>query len=455
MEREVHGHSPSVIFGDRAKIYIDIPAIPAPAGMPAPTPNTGEAYIRQSDGTPELKRSLNFTASIEENAGTEPITVVRSTNPDYVSDQAWKKLQAWVHNWILQRIPEEHQHLVDGVKEGDIKDLLVKVFGLAARDPQQYCKAVKQKMKQQQLTMETFDLVAHHWTLDQYEMFDTIQDADYCMGEYKVAPTDFVEHMMEAYKPFMPSFAMIQEHDEIRGESWTVDILKDRIKGMAARGILRVEDSVRKEHAEKKVGANKTGATGYGVNDHSSHAYEDDPYWEEDEVKRDGELRYDSYGYYSSPAYGKGDYEQYPTNRDRQTKGRGDRRGKGRKGDRKGRKGNAKGKGDRRGKDGRKGRKGDAKGKGGGCSKGAWGGKDSRRQSYGGGGYGDSDEMWVPPKEMHCTICHWNDAPHCIYSKHEDATCNKEGGGMEGYSINAYIAEQKRLNRRYYDRKRD
>jgi hypothetical protein len=39
------------------------------------------------------------------------------------------------------------------------------------------------------------------------------------MGEYKykVAPTDFVEHMMETYKPFMPSFAMIQEHDERSG----------------------------------------------------------------------------------------------------------------------------------------------------------------------------------------------------------------------------------------------
>jgi hypothetical protein len=37
-------------------------------------------------------------------------------------------------------------------------------------------------MKQQQLAMETFDLVAHQWTPDQYEMFDTIQDAE-CMGE--------------------------------------------------------------------------------------------------------------------------------------------------------------------------------------------------------------------------------------------------------------------------------
>jgi hypothetical protein len=305
---------------------------------------------------------------------------------------------------------------VEDVKEGDIKGLLDKVFGLAARDPQQYCKAVKQKMKTQRLAMEAFDLMAHQWTLDQYEMFDTIQDAD-CMGEYKMAPTDFVEHMMKIYKPFMPSFATTQEHDEIRGESWTVDILNDRTKGMAARGILRVEDSVRKEHAEKAVGANKTGATGCGVNGHSSHAYEEDAYWEGDEVKRDGELRYDPYGYYSSPAHGKGDYEQYPTNRDRQTKGRGDRRGKGRKGDRKGCKGDAKCKGDRCGKGGRKGRKGDAKGKGGGRSKGDssrqcdWGDRGSRRQSYGGGGYGDSDEMWVPPKEMHCTICHWNDAP--------------------------------------------
>jgi hypothetical protein len=125
-------------------------------------------------------------------------------------------------------------YLVDGVKEGDVKDLLVKVFGLAARDPQQYCKAVKQKMKQQRLTMETFDLVARQWTLDQYEMFDTIQDAD-CMGEYKMAPTDFVEHIMETYKQFMPSFATIHGQDEIRGESWTVDILKDRIKSTAAR----------------------------------------------------------------------------------------------------------------------------------------------------------------------------------------------------------------------------
>jgi hypothetical protein len=36
-------------------------------------------------------------------------------------------------------------------------------------------------------------------------------------GEHKMAPTDFVEHMMETYKQFMPSFTTIHEQDEIRG----------------------------------------------------------------------------------------------------------------------------------------------------------------------------------------------------------------------------------------------
>jgi hypothetical protein len=73
------------------------------------------------------------------------------------------------YNWFLQRTPEEHQHLVDGVKKGGVKDLLVKVFGLAARDPPQYCKAVKHEMMASTLAMDTVDLVAaHHWTFDQY-----------------------------------------------------------------------------------------------------------------------------------------------------------------------------------------------------------------------------------------------------------------------------------------------
>jgi hypothetical protein len=52
------GHPPSAIFQQRADMYITIPAIPTPAGMIAPDASTGEAYIRWTDGTPKLKRSM-------------------------------------------------------------------------------------------------------------------------------------------------------------------------------------------------------------------------------------------------------------------------------------------------------------------------------------------------------------------------------------------------------------
>jgi hypothetical protein len=48
-----------------------------------------------------------------------------------------------------------------GVKRGDVQDLLVKVFGLAARNPMEYCRTIKEKTKVLPPAIETFDLVAH------------------------------------------------------------------------------------------------------------------------------------------------------------------------------------------------------------------------------------------------------------------------------------------------------
>jgi hypothetical protein len=143
-------------------MYITIPAIPTPAGMTAPDASTGEAYIRRTDGTPKLKRSINFTSpSLGEGEVAPAVTGVQVTNPKYINDEIWDKLHVWVHNWFLQRIPEEHQHLVEDVKRGDVQDLLVKVFGLAARNPMEYCRTTKEKMEVLPSTIETFDLVGH------------------------------------------------------------------------------------------------------------------------------------------------------------------------------------------------------------------------------------------------------------------------------------------------------
>ena len=207
MARKIDGNAPSAISKPREDMSISVPAIPTPAGMDEPDANTGEAYIRKSDGTPKLKRSMNFVnIPLNEEEEAQPLEEVQIANPKYISDEDWEDLHIWVHDWFLQRIPEKHQHLVSDVNEGDIDGLLVKVFGLAARNPMEYCRTIKTKMKKSTLTVTNFDLVAHQWLLDQYELFDTINEAN-CIGEYKMAPTDFVDHIIDTLEPFLPSLA--------------------------------------------------------------------------------------------------------------------------------------------------------------------------------------------------------------------------------------------------------
>jgi hypothetical protein len=103
------------------------------------------------------------------------------------------KLKTWVHHWVMTRIPEQHQHLVGAVVKGDVDDLLVKVYRTAAaHGPKRYRKAIKTRRKSNQLDFRNFNLMAHQWVLDQYEYFDTIQDAE-CDGEHKMPIMDSFE----------------------------------------------------------------------------------------------------------------------------------------------------------------------------------------------------------------------------------------------------------------------
>ena len=148
MERERKGLAPSAVFEPREEMYKTVPAIDTPAGMVPPNPATGEAYIRDNFGTPRLNRSITFVNIPVDGGGAAPaLEEVIVSNPKYITDEEWAALHVWVHNWFLQRIPDQHQHLVSDIKDGDLADLLVKVFGLAARDPMEYCRTIKAKMK--------------------------------------------------------------------------------------------------------------------------------------------------------------------------------------------------------------------------------------------------------------------------------------------------------------------
>jgi hypothetical protein len=150
------------------------------------TPNTGEAYIRQSDGTPELKKPLNFTASIESDAGRESITMVRSTNPEYVTDQVWEKLHVWVHNWILQRIPEVRKNINTWWKTLKREQTPRICFSIRYSDSQhaipnsvlQGCESEDEDPTIGDGSVRFDGAPMDTGSIYQYEMFDTIQDAD-------------------------------------------------------------------------------------------------------------------------------------------------------------------------------------------------------------------------------------------------------------------------------------
>jgi hypothetical protein len=50
---------------------------------------------------------------------------IKTPNPDCIPKGTMKELKIWVHHWVLARIPEQHQHLVNDVDKGDIGGLSI------------------------------------------------------------------------------------------------------------------------------------------------------------------------------------------------------------------------------------------------------------------------------------------------------------------------------------------
>jgi hypothetical protein len=187
------------------------------------------------------------------------------------------------------------------------------------------------------LDFETFDATAHQRVLDQYELFDTVQDAA-CPGEYKMPESEFVTHITSSLEEHMPKFAELYHSDEMRGKAWSQSLLLDCVKGLAAKGKLKVGKEAKKYHesATKMLQQSMHQAMSFGVNDDSDHKYDADPYWDEGDCTRGGQPRYDTeydmYGMQGSVPFVKQEFED-THNRSKGQKGKG--KGKGKQGERK------------------------------------------------------------------------------------------------------------------------
>jgi hypothetical protein len=76
---------------------------------------------------------------------------IKTPNPDCIPKGTMKELKIWVNHWVLARIPEQHQHLVNDVDKGDIGGLSIYLFVRAmgwrrATHSGRYCKVIKVRM---------------------------------------------------------------------------------------------------------------------------------------------------------------------------------------------------------------------------------------------------------------------------------------------------------------------
>jgi len=480
LQRQRFGNNPADVFQDREPMFNIVDTIEPPIGGDNANPDIGEAWINRPDGTPTIKKTLNFTPSVDLNIANNhepPLAQIQIANKKYIDDKTWDEMRIYAQNFMMARIPDDHMHLVADVKSGDLEDFAVKIFGMSATNPKEFTKTMKMKIINNVISPHTFDRTAYRWLLDQYKVYGNIVSTD-CDGSHKMPESDFMEIIVNELSKFIPTFTNIYHAAELSNEPWDLNDLKNKLKVLAEKGKLRIEPAVlaniEKKKATKKIkhqeAKNATPfwqTTGYGVDDQSHHNYAADAFFEGDQVTQDGMQRNDASSYYMGEQHG-GYANRYGNGgQDWGAKGKGkggDGKGEGKGGAYpygKGGDGKGKGKGGAYSYDDGKGKGG--KGKGGaypyGKGKGGNGSKGDNKRWNNGGGYdggwqanGGTYNEWdkVPAKVMWCTICAWHNKTRNA-TKHEDATCMLPGGGMEGQSIENCIWEQRRINMAYYE----
>jgi hypothetical protein len=100
------------------------------------------------------------------------------------------------------------------------------------------------------------------------------------------------------------------------GKPWSSSILKAHIATLASKCQLCIEKEANKQNevATNMLRQHQHEATSYGINDDSGHWYDEGVYWDEENVARDGQPRYDTlheaYGMYGNPSLADREFDE-------------------------------------------------------------------------------------------------------------------------------------------------
>jgi hypothetical protein len=280
-------------------MYTNVETIATPVGRDEADPDVGEAWIERPDGTPTIKKTLNFTPSVDlslADTHEPPLAVIQIVNKNYIDDRTWHAMRIFAQNFMKSRMSDGHLHLVQDVKSGDLDDFAVKIFGMSATNPKEFTKTMKTKIVNNRILPSTFDNTGYRWFLDQCKVYANIVSTD-CDGSYKMPESDFLEAIINELSMYIPTFTKLYDDAELTNEPWSLKELKEKLRVLAEKGKLKIEPAalvkIEKAKANKKIKLKAKSAapwqvTGYKIDDQSNTDYEKDLYYEQEQVTQDG-----------------------------------------------------------------------------------------------------------------------------------------------------------------------
>ena len=195
---------------------------------------------------------------------------------------------------LLDYIDEErYDHLWTHLKRGNVLELWKILDGRAASEPDEYCTALKDRIKTKNFDDNDIKTTEHfgRWFADTVELYKQLTNSARNSGQVKLihlySENEFVKDIINKIGDHLMSIKDDYIRDCRNGKKWDLERLRNRIQYMQIKGELKDERDERFHASLLKTMAN-------AVDDGSNHDYDNDIHNGRHQIKRDGQPRDDA-----------------------------------------------------------------------------------------------------------------------------------------------------------------
>ena len=251
---------------------------------------TPKKKIFESNTASEAKKLLT---KVKDSPGKyKQHSVVR--NPRYLTKHQREEMDIALWDALLDYIDEErYDHLWTHLKRGNVLELWKILDGRAASEPEEYCTALKDRIKTKNFDDNDIKTTEHfgRWFSDTVELYKQLTNSARNSGQVKLihlySENEFVKDIINKIGDHLMSIKDDYIRDCRNGKKWDLERLRNRIQYMQIKGELKDERDERFHASSLKTMAN-------AVDDGSNHDYDNDIHNGRHQIKRDGQPRDDA-----------------------------------------------------------------------------------------------------------------------------------------------------------------